>query len=190
MELNSMTEPKENGQAPPDPDFEKVVQESREKIHAASVKDPKLKRGRGRPRKVQPEVTAHTDAAKSETPVPLDVSKYIAPPLIAVSKIPAVKTGIPELTLSSDEANACAQSLNDLLMVYIPDVGNASPKTMAIFGACVTFGSIGFQKYSIYAAKMEERRLLFKQQNEIPGVNVAPKVHDGVTAGDFFQKGT
>lgn len=74
------------------------------------------------------------------------------------SKIPAHKYGIPELAFTIDEAGICALSCNNLLNVFIPDIGRMNPKTAAVISAFSTFGAIGFQKYQIYLIKMKEKR--------------------------------
>jgi hypothetical protein len=144
-------------------EFKKMVEKSKEKLHAETSLPPK--RGRGRPRKVVSDAPAPT-AAPSMAPPPLqatDITRYLIPPIGALSKIPANKHQIPELALSPDEAGMCAMACNDLLNVFVPDLSRMSPKTAAIISAGCTFSSIFFTKYQIYSTKMAERKASVKK---------------------------
>lgn len=178
--------------APPD-EFKQVVEESKQAIQSAEMVPPKVKRGRGRPRKgdgvgataAGPQhVTAATPSLATPTTAP-DITNHLIGPLQAVSKIPAANTGIPELALSRDEAELCARSLNEVLSAFAPQ-GQMNPKTAAILGACVTFGSIGFSKYTIYLEKRAEHALDFEEKKEEP--RIEPGTLGTVDAGQYFKK--
>ena len=156
----------------PESNFEKAVEDSRQKLRATTRIEPKV-RPRGRPRKDGTErprpVSDETQGSQKPvaTPPP-DISQFLKVPLIALSQIPAAKNKIPELALSSDEAEAVAQSFNKILEAFIPDVGAMSPKAAAIISASVVIGAIGFQKYQIYAAVQEQRYIEAAKQPEPP----------------------
>lgn len=135
-----------------------LIKESAQNIRQADIP----KRGPGRP----PGTGKHQKAAhgapqppppKIEAQPMPDIAEHLIPPLLAVSKIPAVKYSIPELALDSTEAAACAQSLQMVLNAFVPDLATMSPKTAAILAAAVTFGSIGVSKMQIYALTMQAR---------------------------------
>lgn len=140
-----------------DPDFAKVVAESKAAIAAEGQKEV---RKRGRP----PGSTNKPSEGSPQAPqalgpaAPPALSVYLKGPLMALSSIPAGRHKIPELALTEEEAVSCAQSLDACLQAFIPDLNNMSPKTAAILGVCLTVGSIGFNKYAIYSGVMEERR--------------------------------
>lgn len=213
MELNSTSnEPKkirtqigENETTPkslePDIEFKKKINESKRRL-ADKVLE---KRGRGRPKRDLPdsgkikarpesEPTASTETVSKiqETP---NIAVYIKAPLQFISKIPAQNYGIPELALDDMEAMACADSLNQCLQAFAPNVGAMSPQTAAIFSAASVFGSIGFQKYMIFKEKKgsaKEREKIFNPDPE-PPQNLNPDLSQMGTggpsnfAGDYFQ---
>lgn len=166
--------------------FETIVAESKAAIAGA---DPApVKRGRGRPRKVDavPE-TPKVDAQPSlpvQAPAP-DISTHIKGPLIALSKIPAHRTGIPELALDDSEAGACAQALNEILRAFVPDQNQMSPKTAAVVMGVLTFGSIGFTKYQIYSDEMMKRTPMKPVPEVQEEIAAAPPVAHG---GDYFRR--
>lgn len=184
MELSSKTKQVENGHdKTPTSNFEKAVEESREKIRSTTRTEPKVRpKGKvGRPRKIEgnyhgPESKTERPGLETQAPTPPpDISKFLKVPLIALSQIPATKNKIPELALSSDEAEAVAQSFNQILEAFIPDVGQMSPKTAAVISAAVVVGSIGFQKYQVYAAVQEQRWIEANKQPENPKESAAPQ---------------
>lgn len=139
-----------------DQNLDQIIQESKKVLENSEPVTPKRKRGR--PRKAGEAVS--TDAPQNAPQAPQaapDITPYLVDPLIAISKFPASKHKMPDLALSRDEAQLCAKSLNDLLQAFVPDLNNMSPKTAAILGVAVTFGSIGFSKYAIYNDEMTKR---------------------------------
>jgi hypothetical protein len=150
--------------------FETIIAESQATIAGA---DPSpVKRGRGRPKKVESE----TERKVEPSPVPVaqpapDISEHIKGPLMALSKIPAHRHGIPALALDQDEALACATALNEILKAFVPDQGTMSPKTAAVVMGVLTFGSIGFTKYQIYSEEMAKRNPEPEAVPEVQEVN-------------------
>lgn len=169
--------------------FETIVAESKAAIAGA---DPSpVKRGRGRPRKDSgvphaiPEAPAASAPASLQVQPAPDISTHIKGPLMALSKIPAHRTGIPELALDEGEAGACASALNEILKAFVPDQNSMSPKTAAVVMGVLTFGSIGFTKYQIYADEMAKRmpmKPVPEVQEEI--ASQPPKAH----GGDYFRR--
>lgn len=157
-------EPVSNGLAHDNSDFQKTIAESRAAIEAEAEKP--VKRGRGRPKgsfKTRPSsepVSPHSEnavnpsAESSPLSVP-DISKQLAGPIRMLSKIPAQNYKIPELEFDEHEAMACADALNQVLNAFIPDLERMSPKSAAVLGAFITFGSIGFNKYMIFQSKQK-----------------------------------
>lgn len=155
-----------------DADFKKVIDESKARIGKDGLKDTKIKLGRGpgRPRKEANEELPKpgpTIETKSSVAPPPDISQFLVTPLIALSKIPASKTEIPELALTPDEALACAQSLNQVLLAFVPNVNEMDPKTASIVGAALVVGTIGFQKYAIYQEKRKDKSIQPPQEPEV-----------------------
>lgn len=182
--------------------FAEMVKESKETLQFGKITDPKIKRRPGRPpgtgknqvaareasglSLVQP--TQQPSVSETAPAVPLDISGYLAQPLIAISKFPAAKYEIPELALSPEEADMCAKSLNEMLKAFVPDTAKMSPKTAAVLGAAVTFGSIGFQKYAIYSAKKPAAKATEVQTDiaggpKIPNEEFIPRT----TATSYFE---
>lgn len=169
MELNSKTNQPEAEL--PNHDFQKTVAESKAAVQAEGEK--KVRKGRsdkGRARK--PGDTSQHQAAQPGTPQSqpqgqTDLSPYIAVPLQALSGIPAKRHGIAELALSPEEAKACAEAINGIFNAFVPNINQMSPKTAAIMGAVMVFGSIGFTKYQIFSEVSAER--LKRTAPETPG---------------------
>lgn len=165
-----------------DENFAQVVAESKEVIHAQPLEKVRSKRGRpslseaekiarakasntaeGRPSQGHP---TNNDSASGESstdgrpgqsnPGPSAIPFLVAP-IKALSNIPAANHKMPELAFSEEEAHACAVALDQLLQAYIPDLNNMSPKAAAVLGCCLTFGSIGFNKYAIFQKIQSER---------------------------------
>lgn len=172
----------------PTDDFKKTVEESKNAIHSAIV-EPK-RRGRGRPRKddtntqnqkvesVSPNI--QNPQMNQNTP---EIKTYLVGPLIAISQIPAHNYRTPELALTPDEAMLCADSVQQILNAFIPDVAQMNPKTAAIFGACVTFSSIGFQKYAILQAKRPKP----EPKKEEPKTEAPSIPNNAVPAENYFK---
>lgn len=157
MELNSATISKrpEMPELPlggQNQEFREVVEKSKKAI-LESTEVPPVKRGRGRPRKIPVETPQARPQVVEPVAPPPDISKFLVEPIRAVSKLPASKYGIEELAFTVDEAQACAESLNQVLQAFAPSLGAMSPKTAAVVAAFTTFGSIGFTKYQIYLMK-------------------------------------
>lgn len=184
MELNSKT----NEQAAlPNHDFQKTVAESKAAVQAEGEK--KVRKGRsdkGRARKPG-DAAPGTPTSQPGTPgVPgqaptgqTDLSPYIAVPLQALSGIPAKRHGIAELALSPEEAKACAEAINGIFNAFVPNINQMSPKTAAIMGAVMVFGSIGFTKYQIFSEVQEAKRL--KAAPETPGNDKEQVPHSELT---------
>lgn len=184
----------------PDPGteaFKAKIEESKTRLEQAEAAP---KRGRGRPRKVQmpgpaPAGVDPSRPSVSAQPAPTpDISPYLINPLIGASKIPAARTGIPELALTEDEAGACAKSLNDLLNAFAPDLGQMDPKTAAILSASATCGGIIFSKYQIYVKKTAELRATAVNNPDNPGNPESTSPPEGkpvfptVSAVDHFAR--
>lgn len=161
--------------APPalDLDFQKTIEESKQTIQ--NEKQKEVKKGRGRPRKsgdtgpaVQAAASPQNTGLSTQS---TDLSPYIMVPLQALSGIPAKKHGIPELALNAEEAKACAEALNQMFNVFVPNINQMSPKTAAVLGAFMVFGSIGFTKYQIYS-EVQDARLAARRPEE-PGQDKA-----------------
>jgi hypothetical protein len=178
----------------PPSEFEQIVAESQAALEKEKPTPRAGARKRGRPRKVRPQESQPSQVAGAQNPQPIvatdpapDISEIIKTPLIALSKIPAHRHGIPELALSSDEAGACAQALNGILQAFVPDQNAMSPKTAAVVMGLLTFGSVGFTKFSIYSAEMEKRapqKPVVTVQDEIAEI----QKQSPVNASDYFRK--
>lgn len=172
--------------------FKKTLEESKARIQLETSLGEQLvpKRGRGRPRKhpgtpeipIAPAVTQTVQAAE---PAP-DIAPLIKAPIQALSRIPAINYKIPELAFTDDEASMCAESLNQVIQAFVPDIGKMDPKTAAVVGAISVFGSIGFQKYSI----LQEKRRLASQEKPPEVQEQVAKVQEssGIPAGEYFQR--
>lgn len=176
--------------------FKNMVEKSKQNLNNL---DPVLnppKRGRGRPRKAKasdapapgaPSVTAQPSlAGPVQAP---DITNYLIQPIRMLSKIPAANLNMPDLALTPDEAEACAYSLNQLLMVFVPDIGSMSPKTAAVIAAFSTMGSIGFNKYQIYLREISK----INQKSDAPVENPGPQPSFSqpfpvVDAAEHFRK--
>lgn len=186
-------------------DFAEIVKESKENIQAAEMVPPKGKAGRKKlprdengkiirdpsaPSRVKASGGASgpsvaTQGTPSPSSPPPDISKHLIAPLIGLSKIPAMRYRTPELALTGDEAALCAHSLQECLNAFVPDVGQMSPKTAAVIGVFLTFGSIGFSKYQIYL----ERRPKPTEDAPLPEkANPTGKVFPTVDAVEAFRK--
>lgn len=167
--------------------FETIVAESKTVIAEA---DPSpVKRGRGRPKKSDAETVASSPAPV--VPVaqpPPDISLYIKGPLVALSKIPAHRTGIPSLALDDDEAAACANALNEIAKAFVPDANAMSPKTAAVVMGILTFGSIGFTKYQIYSEEMSRRHPEPVKEPEVQDEVASLQTMQPVRASDAFRR--
>ncbi len=161
---NSTTPPTKRPPPPPAPtppahdeDFSKVVAESKAAILNAELPPVKHKGG-ARPGAGRPKVSGGPPGAPGTGTIPgtatapPDITKDLIGPITGVSTIIAAQLNVKELAFSPEEAHACAHSLNNILVAFAP-TGQFNPKTAAIFGALVTFGSIGFTKYAIYVEK-------------------------------------
>ena len=177
-----------------DNDFSKTIEESKNAVHLSTI-EPKRK-GRGRPRKNDtvasgsgPSTSTPNNGGQSvtmgsNTP---EIKTYLVGPLVAISKIPAHNYQVKELALTEDEAMLCADSLQQVLNAFIPDVNRMNPKTAAIFGACITFGSIGFQKYAVFQAHRPAPKKP-EPKKENPVQSEAPEVPSGAVASkDYFK---
>ena len=168
------------------------IEESKAAIQkAAQIDAPTVKRGPGRPPKkpqappVAPPIVEPIESL-STTPAP-NIAPLIKSPIQMISKLPAVKYQIPELAFSDDEAEACAESLNQVIQAFVPDVGKMDPKTAAVIGAVSVFGSIGFQKYMIFKEKARPLK------NPESGPEIQEKVAEAqqeanLHAGEYFKR--
>lgn len=191
MELNSKSDlPVGSAPVHSDGDFAKTIAESKEKIHGSEIKP--LKRGRGRPRKhLAPDPLKKSDPERPssvEKVETVDVSEFLRVPIIAVSKIPAMKYSIPELAFSEDEAKACAESLNQCLQAFVPNVAEMSPKTAAVIGACCSIGAIGFTKYQIYSEVTHKRALERGEKHDAEIIAAPQTVEPSPAAGNYFSR--
>lgn len=184
MEVSTDTHTVENSQGF---DFKKVVEESKERLHTAELKDapPIITRRRGRPAgtygkyKKTKDHTAQVETAtelKNEhvqmrTPPP-DFSEVLKVPLKIISGIPARKYACPELALDETEAAALAEAANNLAGLYFPDLEKMDPKTAAAFNFSLVTITIIVSKVQVYAAHQEKiarenAELNLKQDAEI-----------------------
>jgi len=135
--------------------FEKVAAEAVQNMQSVSADQPPVKRGRGRPRKIP---ASPSPAAAPEAVVPpseaLDLVTPFKTAIQSLSKIPADRTEIPELAFDDNESRACAESLIAVLDAFVPDANKLDPKTAAVLGAAMTFGSVILVKHDIYKTKM------------------------------------
>lgn len=179
-----------------DVDFQKTIDESKATIQ--NEKQKEVKKGRGRPRKSGDPGPAISPASPSPhapglSPQPTDLSPYIAVPLQALSGIPAKKHGIAELALTPEEAKACAEALNQAFNVFVPNINQMSPKTAAVMGVFMVFGSIGFTKYQIYSEVQAARALARKPEEPghdkaaVPQSEIELKPGQ-VAAQDYFKR--
>lgn len=179
-------------------DFSKVVQESKNRLHAEQNKP--LKRGRGRPSTVKPTETSSSpnfSSAGSATPPhigsvqSMNIAPMIEGPLKLLSGLPAKKYKCDDLALTDEEAQQCAKAVNDLLNAFIPDMSQMSPKTAAVFGAVLVFGSVGMNKAIILANHKEKfKDEIASQEKEInsqPSNEETIQPKDMINAQDGFR---
>lgn len=173
-------------------DFSKVVQESKNRLHAEQNKP--LKRGRGRPSTVKPTETSSSPnfssvgSPTSPNQLPaqqMNIGPMIEGPLKLLSGIPAKKYKCEDLTLSDEEAQQCGKAVNDLLNAFIPDMSQMSPKTAAVFGAVMIFGSVGMNKAIILANHREKFKDEIKAQEA--EINKQP-AEPSINAAQAFQQ--
>lgn len=175
--------------------FKKVIEESKNNIAQAQTVELEKKRGRGRPRKTPPAapqapVAPVVDEGITQAP---DLSQFLAPPLKMLSGIPAKKYQLPELAFTDDEAKLCAESLNQVIQAFVPDIGAMSPKTAAVIGACAVFGSIGISKYGIYQSKMRTETQIIAEkaavEQNIPEIKTteSPELPTGIQSSEYFR---
>lgn len=141
-------------------DLSAIVEQSK-----ATIAQEGLKKTRGRPRKdgsapvQKPAASVSSSPAQNASAAPVgtaDLTKYLEPPLIMLSTLPAKKTGCKELALDKEEAKALASSINDLMNAFIPDVNQLSPKAAASIGFGLTVSTIFLTKAQIYAEYREK----------------------------------
>ena len=183
--------------------FEQVIAQSKEAIAEETERRVGARRGRGRPPKHRPvsagtservgaPSTEQASPVSSQSPVapPPDISKALVLPLIAVSKIPARNYHCAELALTDEEATACAEALNQILVAFVPDQNTMSPKTAAVVMGAITFGSIGFSKYLILQNQREAMKAEKKKQEqlEVQDVIRAEQERTKTTAADFYRR--
>jgi hypothetical protein len=155
--------------------FKKVIEKSKanlagavtQKIGRAGKRGKYKKRGRPKvqaapesprivtdvPTSDTPQTSTVADPGASLSPTP-SLAPFIKMPLKVLSEIPAQKHEIPELALTDDEAMACAESLDQILQAFAPNMSQMSPKTAAVISAATVIGSIGFKKWAIFKAKV------------------------------------
>lgn len=172
--------------------FQKIIEESKAKIQEAHIEQlPKRKPGRPRKNPL-PTSESHGSATVAETVTlqaptpPPDLAPMMKGPLIFISKIPATKHNIPELALSPDEAQLCAESLNQILNAFVPDVGNMDPKTAAVVSGSMVFGTVFFQKYQIYLDK--KKSIDPEPLPEVQEVIADQQKNAGVDAQSYFKR--
>ncbi len=181
--------------APPQPhgsDFAQVVADSKADIAHAELPPIKHSRGGRRPGSGRKRVSGDPASPSPQSiagtpPGAPDISKDLIAPLIAISTMPARALNVPELALSKDEAHACAVSLNNILVAFAP-AGQINPKTAAILGAAVTFGSIGFTKYAIYVEKCQPPPAPHPMEDAKPGEEPPKEPIPVVRANDYFKQ--
>lgn len=184
-----------------DTDFSQVVAESQAAIQSAEMQPPKIGRKRGPYNKkrigvggvASPSVALPTSggAVAPGGLQPTDTSKLLIAPLKLLSSIPARRVQIPELALDQDEAQACAQSLNDILVAFNP-AGQLNPKTAAILSAGCVFGMVFVTKANIYSEKMKVRELTEKRKAKEQAAappDPAQPFGPAISAADHFKKG-
>lgn len=174
-------------------ELKQAVAESSKILQNSKPQTPKIKRGRGRPRKdgAVPGASLQSQAPSVTPPAPQpppDLSQHIKTPLIAISNIPAAKYRIPELALTPDEAQSCAEALQGVVNAFVPDVQAMSPKTAAIFGVIIVFGSVTLSKIQIYNLRIAELMAeTHKQDQEIINSS-SPSQGSVVAAQSYFSK--
>lgn len=168
--------------------FEKIVNESKQKIFESEPAPPK-KRGRGRPpgrygsykgkagaqnqgaaNGVDPvAVNGATAPGHVGTPMP-DMAEHLVTPLKVVSLIPARKYRCDDLALKDDEALILAQSIDGMLKAFVPDLEAMDPKTAAVFNFGIVTSSLFISKFQIYQDQKTElikaQELKFKEENK------------------------
>lgn len=167
-------------------EFQQVVAESKAAVEGVDPAPPiPGKRGRKPGSKNRPK--EEIPAAQAPAPVKADIAPHLKAPLMAISQIPARNTGIPELALTAEEAELCAEACDQIFAAFFPDVSKMSPKASAVIGGLVVFGSVGFSKYAIYmdrkGRKIQQEQVL-EPKEEKP--NQPPPV--GVSAENYFAR--
>lgn len=151
---------------------------------------------------VQPEPSQRVDAPTPEQspasggvvsasiPMP-DTSALLVAPLKIVSRIPARKYQVNELALNDTEALELAQSINQVVQVFFPDLGALSPKAAAAFNFGAVASTLILTKYQIYSEKRAEIELKTKE-NELKSelnqeLNLIKTPPEPTNPSDFFK---
>lgn len=191
-------------------DFKSVVEESKERLHSAELKDapPIITRRRGRPAgtygkykktkanaaQVETATELKHEPAPMRTPPP-DISEVLKGPLKVLSGIPARKYSCPELALDDTEAAALAEAANNLAGLYFPDLEKMDPKTAAWFNFSLVSITIFVTKMQIYAAhqqkiERENAELNLKQDaenNKTVELNLNKNNEPKINSDDYFK---
>lgn len=180
-----------NDQIQGDSEFRAKIEESKKNIQKESeqLASPPKKRGPKGPWKNKPAESATSESpahvSKAKTPTP-DLTSTLKTPILSLSKIPAIEFKCADLAFTEDEAQACAESLNGVIQAFVPHMDDMDPKTAAVFGACATFGSIGFQKWMIYRA--HQATLRSPPPTEVQSENKQAQAQSQVDASDYFSR--
>lgn len=171
---------------------------------------PQQKRGPGRPKGWSPKKQRNTDhstmnssvdsfLSESQPPAPVDYALFLTTPLLNLSKIPAQRTGVPELALSPDEAKAIAESFSGVVNAFFPDLTKLDPKTAAVvmFGATtVTILATKWDIYNQHQAKLAANNTQpVQQKTEAPAAQPqhtqshTPHPSNVPLNSDFFNRG-
>lgn len=164
MQLEKSPTPPSNGALPhglnqSEISLDKVVDESRSRIHAEQNPTQTVKRGRGRPRKIAPEATGPSVGQSPQAKAPeIDVTPILRQLVQFPFNIAAVRTRCDALAVTDDEATSPAVAANQLLNIYLPDIEKANPKTAALYVFLISFGMLTVQKMTVYTHFQAERR--------------------------------
>jgi len=161
------SQPLSNGALPPGSmpiekaeglNLDQAIEKSKAEINAAATAP---KRGRGRPRKVQPgqEPTSMSAPGSSQAAPapPVDYSPYLKQAIQTPANFFATKYKCPELRVSDQEAEGPVAAANQCLRVFMPGIEAANPKTAAVYALVLSVGMLTMSKYAIFSELQTSR---------------------------------
>lgn len=144
------------GQAPvaPPADDSKILDLAIEKSKSeiANAQNAPVKRGRGRPRKIQPAPASPSVAQPAGPAAPLfDATPYLKQAVQVPFAVAAAKFKCDELKVTDEQALPVAIAADQFLRAYAPNLEKADPKTIAAVAFATSLGMLCFEKYSVYS---------------------------------------
>lgn len=180
--------------------FENIAKSAEANVQteaAAQVQGPK--RGRGRPRKTPPAGSSVSPQGANQGAAPDSASVPTAPPemnlkpvlkeaIKAPFEVAAIRTGIPELRVTDEEADAPASCADQLVNLYLPTIAQQDPKTVMLYSFLFLMVTLGGQKYLIYSQKIAEKSQKQNSPAPPPSEPTSPLPGPSSEGGDFTSQ--